>query len=123
MIPDTTITNLIEQISKSGWLAIPFLLVIVAPLLLRAFRDLLAAKLEIAKISSRATELDLGPDGKPIKRTSARPEESAASNLVVDNIDILEKYYDQTLAENRLLSRTAIAVSLLGFLLYWSELA
>jgi hypothetical protein len=33
----------------------------------------------------------------------------------LSNFDILEKYYEQTLAENRLLSRSAIGVALLGF--------
>jgi len=35
---------------------------------------------------------------------------------VGSNFDILERYYEQTLAENRLLSRSAIEVSIPGFL-------
>jgi hypothetical protein len=55
-----------------------------------------------------------------IKATgTSRVSSSAGANdaraIVNTNFDILEKYYEQTLAENRLLSRSAIGVALLGF--------
>jgi hypothetical protein len=104
--------DLFAFISKSGWAFAGFLLVLLAPLLARIVKEFLTARVQLREIEAR-NERQRIARGLDTSRTTAGP--APASKVVDANFDILEKYYNQTLAENRLLSRTAIGVALLGF--------
>jgi hypothetical protein len=105
-MPTTIVENVLDQVSHSGWVVPLSMVVVIAPLLVKVVQEFFKARIHLAEIETRP---------KPITselQTSIRP---SASNVVDTNFNILEKYYDQTLAENRLLSRAAVGVSLLGF--------
>jgi hypothetical protein len=107
------VETLFSEVAKSGWTFAAFLLVVLAPLLVRVAQEVLKARVQLREIEARneRERMRAGSRNPEISRSPQAP----ASSIVNTNFDILEKYYDQTLAENRLLSRSAIGVALLGF--------
>lgn len=67
-----------------------------------------------AEISSRRDKLRKAPAATTT--STGRGDTSTARVLVDTNFEILEQYYQENLGEYRLLSRSAISVSILGFL-------
>src|SRR6266436_826746 len=112
-----------NAIRDSGWLAPLVLLVIIMPLLVRIAREVLKARIELADIQRRKEESLAAISAKrPSATRTQRGSKTSLSSGAADagavvntNFDILEKYYEQTLVENRLLSRSAIGVALFGF--------
>jgi hypothetical protein len=100
------LTTAFDQLSHSGWAVTIIMLAIIAPLLVRVVQEFLKARIHLVELETRPKIIT----GE--LQTGIRP---SARNVVDTNFNILEKYYDQTLAENRLLSRAAVGVSLLGF--------
>ena len=115
--------DLLHTITQSGWLLTAFLLVLIVPLLSRIVREVLRARVQLSEIrireakikrvavSERSRQAQDDRAGLPQNGPGSRD----AGSIVDTNFEILEKYYEQTLGENRLLSRSAIGVALLGF--------
>jgi hypothetical protein len=72
---------------------------------------------KLFEIQARAIKYggDISAKSRSNSVRQAMGSASDAGAVITTNFDILEKYYEQNLAENRLLSRSAIGVALLGF--------
>src|SRR5271166_4543876 len=110
------VETLFTEVSKFGWFLPGLLFVVIAPLLVRVTKEILKARVQLREIEARneRERLRAGRAGR-VSEGNTAPQSVPASSIVYNNFDILEKYYNQTLAENRLLSRVAIGVALLGF--------
>ena len=110
------VETLFTEVSKFGWFLPGLLFVVIAPLLVRVTQEILKARVQLREIEARneRERLRAGRAGR-VSEGNTAPQSVPASSIVYNNFDILEKYYNQTLAENRLLSRAAIGVALLGF--------
>jgi hypothetical protein len=105
--------SIFHLVSQSGWAFAGFLLFLLAPVLGKAFQEFLKTRVEVKKIEAE-TQVKRGRlDDSP--KAYSETGTARASSVVDSNFDILEKYYNQTLAENRLLYRAAISMALLGF--------
>jgi len=113
---------MLDLISKSGWALAGVLLLFVGPLLAKVTQEFLKARVQLREIEARNERQRMSVQERNARyqrseglgdTNNTRP--ARASSIVDTNFDILEKYYNQTLAENRLLSRAAIGVALLGF--------
>jgi hypothetical protein len=109
-----------NAIRDSGWFAAALLSILVAPLLLKIVQEVLKARVQLAEIRRRGNaNLPAISEKRGVAQKTGRrapsPAVTDADTVVNANFDILEKYYEQTLAENRMLSRSAIGVAVLGF--------
>jgi len=107
--------DLLHIISQSGWLVAGGLVVLIAPLLVRIAQEVIRARVKLVEIKARAIKYGGNISAKPRSVRQAMGSTGDAGEVINTNFDILEKYYEQNLAENRLLSRSAIGVALLGF--------
>jgi hypothetical protein len=101
-----------------GVSALAFLL---GTVLIKAAQDWLRARIKVALTRHQTLakeDLQKARSQNAAKsRVSGTRESTDPTSVVLDNFDILGKYYEQTLDENRLLSRSAIGVALFGFLI------
>ena len=110
------VETLFTEVSKFGWFLPGLLFVVIAPLLVRVTQEILKARVQLREIEARneRERLRAGRAGR-VSEGNTAPQSVPASSIVYNNFGILEKYYNQTFAENRLLSRAAIGVAILGF--------
>ena len=107
--------------AKSTIFIAAFLLIVVGSLLVQVVHAILRTRVQLAEIERNAEQqkaeiTERGEKPPPhYPRISTSDRYIAARSVVDSNFALLEKYYEQTLGENRLLSRAAIGVALLGF--------
>ena len=112
----TEVETLFTEVSKFGWFLPGLLFVVIAPLLVSVTHEILKARVQLREIEARneRERLRAGRAGR-VSEGNTVPQSVPASSIVHNNFGILETYYNQTVAENRLLSRAAIGVAILGF--------
>ena len=113
---ETLFIELETLFTKFGWFLPGLLFVVIAPLLVRVTQEVLKARVQPREIEARneRERLRAGRAGR-VSEGNTAPQSVPASSIVYNNFATLEKYYNQTVAENRLLSRASIGVALLGF--------
>ena len=113
---ETLFIELETLFTKFGWFLPGLLFVAMAPLLVRVTQEILKARVQPREIEAHneRERLRAGTAGR-VSEGNTAPPFVPASSIVYKNFDILEEYYNQTVAENRLLSRAAIGVAVLGF--------
>jgi hypothetical protein len=113
-------TELIDS-PRSAIIIAAGLLIIIAPFFLRVVQEFLRTRVQLKEIERksedhRAALIERGEQHLSHDPTISTPDRYIAARNVVDtNFALLEEYYEQTLGENRLLSRAAVGVALLGF--------
>jgi hypothetical protein len=82
------------------------------------FKEYLGFKLKMQRIAKGVVDSEESDEQPETPKKSSTPIRNLddPKNVVSSNFNLLERYYDQTLAEYRLNSRATVAIAMLGFL-------